>query len=211
MKVGRRIMMVRILSIDCDYFIAASATERDLYFPRGSDETPLNKLRSMWKALYREHPQIEDIGVIEEYYAMKNYLILSNIKEEAFYRSNTHKSIKDIIDAIPARWPLRIVNIDFHHDFYHYFSGGNYCNCGNWLRRVVEERPETEVKWIRREDSQICSLEGEFPYEHSTDIRPVFDEVFDIVFICRSPEWSPPHLKSVYDELVRAALHSVTA
>ena len=33
-------MMVRILSIDCDYFIAASAQERDLYFPRGGDEIP---------------------------------------------------------------------------------------------------------------------------------------------------------------------------
>jgi hypothetical protein len=204
-------MMVRILSIDCDYFIAASAQERDLYFPRGGDEIPHDTLRSIWKARYLQYPQLADIDVIEQFQAVKNHLILANIKEENFFRSSTHKSIKDIIDKLPEHMPLRIVNIDFHHDYYHYYSGGNYCNCGNWLRRVIEERPETEVKWIRRADSELCSLEGEFPYEHDTDITSVFDEVFDLVFICQSPEWSPPHLYHRYEELVRAALHSGSA
>lgn len=204
-------MMVRILSIDCDYFIAASAAERDLYFPRGGDGIPMDKLQSNWQARYLKYPQLKDIGVIDEFYAVKNFLTLLRIKEENFFKSNSHKSIKDIIDAIPEHLPLRIVNIDFHHDFYHYYSGENYCNCGNWLRRLVEERPETEVKWICRGDSQIYSLEGEFPYEHDADITSAFDEAYELVFICSSPEWSPPHLNNRWEELVRAALYSDSA
>ena len=63
-------MMVRILSIDCDYFIAASAQERDLYFPRGGDEI-LTTLRSIWKARYLQYPQLADIDVIEQFQAVK--------------------------------------------------------------------------------------------------------------------------------------------
>ena len=126
--------MVGVLSIDFDYFIAASTADRDLYFPHGGDEIPMDKLRAIWKERYLQYPQLREIGIIGEFYAVKNFLLLTNIKKENFFRSNNHKSIKVIIDAVPKQSQLRIVNIDFHHDFYHYYNSGNYCNCGNWLR-----------------------------------------------------------------------------
>lgn len=203
--------MVGILSIDFDYFIAASAGQRDTYFPHGSDEIPRDKLSAMWERTYWRYPELKGIGVIAEFYFLKNFLLLLNVKRENVFRSDSHKHIKKVVDSIPWDVPLRIVNIDFHHDYYHYFSAGDYCNCGNWLRRVIEERPYTDVKWIRREDSQINSLEGEFPFEHTTELASVLDEKFDCVFICRSPEWSPPHLSDRYEELVRAVLSSASA
>ena len=142
--------MVNILSIDFDYFIAASAMERDKYFPSGEDEVNLNKLRAIWKERYLQYPELMQIGVVDEFHSLKDFLLLIRIKREKFFSSNTHKSIKGVIDRIPANQNLRIVNIDFHHDYYHYYSGDNYLNCGNWLRRVIEERPMTQVKWIRR-------------------------------------------------------------
>ena len=117
---------------------------------------------------------------------MKNFLALSRVGRGRLFTSDTHKSIKRLIDAVPKRQPVSIVNIDFHHDYYHFFRGGNYLNCGNWLRRVLEERPETRVKWIRREDSQIHSLEGEVPFEHTTELQSIFHRYYDLVFICRS-------------------------
>lgn len=203
--------MVSILSIDFDYFIAATAQERELYFPPGADEIAGDKLQSMWEERYRLFPQLRGIGVTAQFFAMKNFLALSRVGRDRLFTSDTHKSIKRLIDAVPKRQPVSIVNIDFHHDYYHFFRGGNYLNCGNWLRRVLEERPETRVKWIRREDSQIHSLEGEVPFEHTTELQSIFHRYYDLVFICRSPEWSPPHLSSRYQELVSSVLGSESA
>ena len=142
---------------------------------------------------------------------LKKFLMSLSTREVFLYRAESHKSIKRIIDMIPYNLPLRIINIDFHHDYYHYYSGEDKYNCGNWLRRVIEERPETKVKWIRRKDSQLYSLEGIFPFEHTTDIKTILDERFDYVFICKSPEWSPPHLSNKFEELAWSTLRGKTA
>ena len=198
--------MFAILSVDFDYFIHASAEERARFFLKGGEEIPRDQLSALWAEQYARYPELRGIGVVDEYYYLKAFLEGLAGDLWAFRQSDTHRAIKDLIDRIPRELPLRIVNIDFHHDYYNYFSGSDYCNCGNWLRRVMEERPHTAVKWIRRADSQICSLEGEVPFEHTTDLRCVFTERFDCLFMCRSPEWSPPHLSCMYEELVQAAL-----
>lgn len=203
--------MIGILSIDFDYFIDVSAEERDLYFPKGSDEIPKEKLKIIWEERYSQHPRLRKIGVIQDYYFVQEFLTSLNIPKDRFYMADSHKSIRNLIAKIPHNLPLKIVNIDFHHDYYHFYSGGDAYNCGNWLRRLVEERPTTKVKWIRRKDSQIYSLEGEFPFEHVTDIRSLLKDKFDYLFICRSPEWSPPHLSGKYEELAWSAMKGKTA
>lgn len=65
--------MVGILSIDFDYFIDVSSKERDIYFPKGSDQVPDNKLKSMWEERYLKYPKLKEVGVIDEYYALKNF------------------------------------------------------------------------------------------------------------------------------------------
>ena len=198
--------MLAILSLDFDYFIDASAEQRDRYFLRGGEEIPRRRLGSLWAERYAAYPQLRGIGVVEQFGLVKQFLGALNVERSKVFLSETHRAIKCVIDAIPVEVPLRIVNIDFHHDYYHYYSGGDVCNCGNWLRRVMEERPGTQVKWIRREDSQIATLEGDFPFEHTTDLGCVFQERFACVFMCRSPEWSPPHLSGFYEELACALL-----
>lgn len=194
--------MIGILSIDFDYFIDVSSQERDIYFPKGSDELSDDELQSMWEEIYSRYPELKKAGVIDDFYFLKNFFKELKIQEEKFIKADNHKSIKNIIiDRIPGIFQLKIVNIDFHHDYYHYYKGNDYCNCGNWLRRVVEERPDTKVKWIRRKDSQLYSLDGIFPFEHTDNIKTIRNEKFDYVFLCRSPEWSPLHLKNKYEEL----------
>lgn len=198
--------MIAILSIDFDYFIAANAQERDEYFLRGGESIPREELPALWAEKYAGYPQISAVDVIPEFSAFRAFLRSLNLDAAKVFLSETHRSIKQVIDRLPRGEPLRIVNVDFHHDYYHYYTGEDYCNCGNWLRRVVEERPATSVKWIRREDSQLATLEGDFPFEHTTDLFSVCRERFSCVFMCRSPEWSPPHLSSRYQELIRALL-----
>lgn len=193
--------MFGILSIDFDYFIDVSLEERNIFFPDGSDEIPKDKLKSMWEESYRNYPKLKETGVIEDFYFMKDFLKTLDIGKSNFLKADTHKDIKTILDMIPKDVKIRIVNIDFHHDYYHYFTGGDNYNCGNWLRRLIEDRPDTSVKWIRRDDSQISSLEGEFPFEHTTDMKSLLNDTFQYVFICESPEWSPPHLNYKFKEL----------
>lgn len=203
--------MVGILSIDFDYFLDVSTEERDTYFPKGSDEIPKDELAYMWEERYHIYPKLREVGVINEYYQLKNYLLTLNIHKDCFYMAETHKDIKNLVLKIPCTEKLYIVNIDFHHDYYHYYRGEDNYNCGNWLRRVVEERPDTKVKWIRRKDSQLYSLEGMFPFEHTTDITSIFNDKFNYVFICKSPEWSPPHLNKKFEELSHFVLQVKTA
>jgi len=203
--------MLGVLSIDFDYFIDASSEERDLYFPEGGEQIPKEKLKSLWEERYAQYPELKELGVIEEYYFLKTFLLSLIGSKVYFYKADSHKNIKKIIDMIPRSLQLKIVNIDFHHDYYHYYSGAEKCNCGNWLRRVLEERPDTKVKWIRRPDSQLYSLEGIFPFEHTTDIKSVLDESFDYVFICQSPEWCPPHLNKKFEELIWSSPMGKTA
>lgn len=194
--------MVGILSIDFDYFIDASSRERDLYFPDGYDEIPVNMLQVMWEERYLKYPKLRNIGVIEDYYFLKRYLSGLRIPGEKLVKADNHKYIKNLIDQLPETERLMLVNIDFHHDFYHYYKGSDICNCGNWLRRVMEERPNTKVKWIRRKDSQIYSLDGAVPFEHTEEIQAIKNMKFDYVFLCRSPEWSPLHLSNRFEDLV---------
>ncbi|NLC19172.1 MAG: hypothetical protein GX757_08110 [Clostridiales bacterium] len=194
--------MKSILSIDFDYFIDASSKERDIYFPQGADEIPQDKLMSFWDEKYKKYPELKKLGVIREFYILKDFLTTLNISKKNFVKADNHKYIKRLIDTIPMSLQLRIINIDFHHDYYHYYKGEDNCNCGNWLRRLMEERPDTKVKWIRRRNSQTVCLDGEFPFEHTDDIKSIYNESFDYVFVCRSPEWSPPHLIDKYEELI---------
>ncbi|ABN52725.1 MAG TPA: hypothetical protein DEF39_03800 [Hungateiclostridium thermocellum] len=195
--------MIGILSIDFDYFINASSQARDMYFPKGSDEIPENKLKSVWEERYLKYPELKKIGVIDDFHFLKKFVKELKIPKENFMKADSHKYIKSIIEKLPEKSQFKIVNIDFHHDYYHYYRGNDYYNCGNWLRRVLEERPDTKVKWIRREDSQIYCLDGIFPFEHTDDIKSVYNEKFDYIFLCKSPEWTPPHLNSKFEELCR--------
>jgi len=52
--------VIGILSIDFDYFINASSQARDMYFPKGSDEIPENKLKSRFSFLKKISEGIED-------------------------------------------------------------------------------------------------------------------------------------------------------
>jgi len=193
--------MVGVLSIDFDYFIDASSKERDIYFPNVNDEMLSSELKCIWKERYLRYPQLKKVGVIDDFYYLKKFLMDLKISKLNLLKADNHKYIKSIIDRIPRKLQLLIVNIDFHHDYYHYYKGNDSYNCGNWLRRVIEERPDTKVKWIRRKDSQIYSLDGIFPFEHTDNIKSIHNENFDYVFICKSPEWTPIHLNDKFEEL----------
>lgn len=197
---------IKILSIDFDYFIDTDITTRNDIFPDGADEMPLEELSSKWVDVYKNYPFVEAIGVTKEYDQIKE--LLSDPKfvlGKNVLVNESHKEIYMLIQAFKNEAPLEVYNIDFHHDMYHYrIPNGDRVNCSNWARIMLEEYPNANYKWIRREDSEIYTLFGEVECEHTTKLEGLYD--IDFIFICESPEWTPPHLHNKYLDLIKMTI-----
>lgn len=199
---------IKILSIDFDYFIDTDITTRNDIFPDGADEMPLEELSSKWVDVYKNYPFVEGLGVINDYDQIKE--LLSDPKfvlGRNVFSSPTHKDIYRFLcmQDFTGNDVLEVYNIDFHHDMYHYrIPNGDRVNCSNWARVMLEDFPKSTYKWIRREDSEIYTLFGEVECEHTTSLEGLDD--IDFIFICESPEWTPPHLHDKYLDLIRATI-----
>ena len=189
--------MIKVLSIDFDYFIDVTSEDRDRLFPRN---TLGGNLEEEWVKAIKLHPEILDIGVIENLDKLGLYLS-KNSKKSIIEVSENHSDICNMLNKIPDIEVMEIVNVDFHHDYYHanIMEG---VNSSNWLRVLKERRPNTKINWVRREDSQLESLDGVFPYSHICNIDNFLKEKYDYIFICFSPEWTPPHLRIKYSNLL---------
>ena len=186
--------MKNILSIDFDYFIDVSAEDRDRLFP--SDITlDTYGCTKEWEECYKKFPEIKDIGVIKDYDFIKDYL--TNHEKVAYCCSDSHADAYYFIHR-SFKSPVHVTNIDFHHDFYYMY--GSKVHCANWFMKVCDEI-DTDVLWVAREDSETTSLGGEFQYPMTTDIHQIKDS-YDGIFLCLSPQWTPPHLIPFYNELV---------
>lgn len=189
---------MKILSIDFDYFIDADISTRDEKFPVAEEITSQEEIQRVWDECYEHYPEIKDIGVISDYDLISKYL-----KEHPNTRRVVKDSHKFMYDLAFSSRPcdLEVVNIDFHHDRY---IGGraSQVDCSNWVRFIEEEHPELKMKWVKRSDSETSSLLGEFPYETTEDLASVLNEDYDVIFLCFSPEWTPPHLRDLYNSLV---------
>lgn len=194
--------MVRLLSIDFDYFIDTDLDTRENKFPDGADNIPKDKLSELWNYFYDRYPEIKYIGVIEPQFEMVKEFINKH-KYKWFTFAESHGYIGTLFEELDKYSELEVIHIDFHHD--NYISGGEKVDCANWVRCLVDRRSnmnlDTKIRWIRREDSETSSLIGEFPYENTTklDLEGI---KFDYLFLCFSPEWTPPHLRYKYKELV---------
>lgn len=184
---------MRILSIDFDYFIDTDMETRMTCFPDGHDDLSSRMTDILWDSRYKFHENLKDIGLIEDYNKMCSFL--KKLKSGRVLFADSHKDIQHFFQAINHKEDLELINIDFHHDMY--ITGGDTLDCGNWLRFLIDLKPDTKVTWVRREDSDVESLSGTFPYYHTTDISEVKGE-FDLIFICFSSPWTPPHLFQKY-------------
>lgn len=184
---------MRILSIDFDYFVDTDMETRLMCFPDGHDNFTPDLTKFIWDRRYEFHDNLKDIGLIPDYDIMCEFL--KNLKLRRAMMADSHKEIKEFFSEIKPDEELELINIDFHHDMY--ITGGNELDCGNWLRFLVDLKPDAKITWVAREDSDIDSLCGEFPYYITTDITEVQGE-FDLVFLCFSSPWTPPHLFDAY-------------
>lgn len=189
---------MRILSIDFDYFVDTDMDTRLIYFPDGNDNLPVKMNRYIWNRCYDFKEELKNIGVIKDYDTICNFLSTQTPKKVLV--ADSHREMEKLFSDINPDEDLELINIDFHHDMF--VTGGDKLDCGNWLRFLIDLKPDTKITWVRREDSDTDSLFGEFPYHHTTDISEVQGE-FDLIFICFSSPWTPPHLYNKFEEMVK--------
>ena len=194
--------MKRVLSIDFDYFINTDLETRNEKFPDGVDAKDNEHMLKDWDSFYKQYPEIKDIGVIPEFDSV--CLALKHMEKAKVFIAMSHKDIETIFDFNDDGQSYDVAHIDFHHDMY-LGANPNTLDCSNWVRFLMDKCPYSEVHWVRREDSETSSLLGEYPYDSYTEW--ILLPKYDYVFLCFSPEWTPPHLKPFFDKMCREVQH----
>lgn len=189
---------MRILSVDFDYFVDTTIEVRELNFPDGHDNFSPALTKFVWDRCYDFYEGLKDIKLIPEYEKMCEFF--ENLKGGRVLFADSHKEIEKFFSEVKPDEDLELIHIDFHHDMY--VTGGETLDCGNWLRFLADKKPDLKVTWVKREDSDVESLSGEFPYDSTTDFSVVQGE-FDLIFVCFSSPWTPPHL---FDDYINMCL-----
>ena len=200
--------MKRFLSIDWDFFIDATETQRFMMFPDGGNENLPTSLRDyIWDTYYR-NPELESIKVTPDY----KYLltICKTFKGEAFVADSHRWAFNFIMDNTESDEEFEVVNIDFHHDLYNFQTRGGEVNCGNWATMLRKYRPNIKYSWVYCKTSDATNGEDEVVDAElytMEEFRAKFNDVaedFQYLFVCRSAVWSPPHLDKKFVRAVKS-------
>ncbi|HHX38035.1 MAG TPA: hypothetical protein GX717_08655 [Clostridiaceae bacterium] len=188
-----------ILSIDFDFFQNATAEEVTQYYPDGLD-LPTVITEITWSSHYAFHKE-KLMGIVcdeKKLWQMKQ--IIRNQKKTIRNRiTQSHLDIYEfILSAVKPNDTYTLVNVDLHHDC---FNGNQNIDCGNWIKHIKTERPKGDVHWIARETS--ATVYKKMPMQVMYDFDFIKDMQFDMVFLCRSDSWLPPHLDEDFAKLMQ--------
>lgn len=200
----------RVLSIDWDYFVNATLNERLEMFPDGGNENlPDGISKFVWSTRYATYPQLRGIEVdVDALDILKGFISKNYCK--AVVVDDSHRGIWDAIVnhyQYKSHRSLDLINIDFHHDMYE--NDLRLVDCGNWVNCLFEatdKRGNRKLRdksshyyWIAREDSddnisEECQRLGYMSKKDISFLKTLEGFECDLLFICRSGIWSPPHL-----------------
>jgi hypothetical protein len=200
---------LKVLSIDFDFFQVVDL-DTLFHYPDGHDfMTDFSKF--IWANHYadpREDEILRKVSVNQKLFAeIKDILISNASAEKPVMIANSHKYIYDfIVDEMNTKkWrDLAVVNVDMHHDM---FNDNEKLDCGNWVSHIYRKFPGTYISWIANPISNEAYGLGENLMQLvQTDFSSIRNQQFDMIFLCRSDIWTPPHLDSYFDELYHLIL-----
>ena len=194
--------MKRFLSVDFDYFPACSSSQRGALFPRCGEEEQDARILAAWREVYALHPaELPAVGVIPAYYRFLG--LFADCRCEASV-AESHANLVPVILERPGPGEVfEVRNVDFHHDRYCLRAPGRRYSCANWAAELELERPGMRYLWTAREDSETALLGGG-SVEPAPDDTEILKQTYDFIFLCRSGNWSPPHLDTHFALLARA-------
>ena len=214
--------MKNILTIDWDYFFNADFDTRDKIFLQGEDYAqsevdPEYQLQS-WAKMYLSHPELGEVTVkSDEYNTMVDFL--TKYTGDYSISEGHEKVIDEILRITSPDEEICVYNIDFHHDLYAYETGSQKYDCSNWVLALKELRPNLKYIWVYDETSQFSALYSENAiHDNEFSEAMLFNSLckrfniiytpIDLVHLCKSELWSPPHLDHYFISLVECLTKS---
>lgn len=205
-------MTKNVLSIDWDYFMDCTDAERFIMFPDGGNENiGINLSTFIWLGRYassyvykEEHPGqrgLDEIGIKEKEfeYILRNVVLNVNAGCHVSF-ADSHAEIYDFIhEHTKKNDKVRVYNVDHHSDCY---NMGDEVNCGNWANKLSDEGIMTRYTWVRGDnEDEIDSDTLKCRFNVTRDITALEGIGWDMIFVCRSSVWSPPHLDKDFNRL----------
>lgn len=199
---------MKVLSVDFDYFQKVTEEQLALY-PDGVDNsTSISEV--VWSGHYLRHGEkLNKIGIMEDEFETLKRILLSLGSDCPVMVVNSHKHIYNFVDKI-HEWgePLSVVNVDMHHDF---VNDNDELDCGNWASYFFQKQQDKGgrlgFRWIANPISvPTYGIENDPELEAFRNLimpslKYIEGKEFDIVFLCRSDTWTPPHLDGYFTEL----------
>lgn len=188
--------MIRILSIDFDYFQNVSADTLADY-PDGVDLSPQIS-SACWSSHYA-NTQIGNVTINEDELNALMRLIERQKSVKECMIACSHKSIYDFVKDDAKRNNVSLYNIDMHHDM---FNKNDTVDCGNWIGHLKKLTKNCEIKWVCNPVSEeVYGLDKRFQPLLLHSVTEITENRFDYIFLCRSDSWLPPHLDAKFDNL----------
>jgi hypothetical protein len=200
--------MVNCLSIDWDYFLTATATERVTYFPDGSNEDIPPKIQQhAWAVRYGRYGHhltditVQPIELIKEIikaippYAMVG--ISESHKDSYYFFKERLRYCKNE--------EVNLLHIDHHSDTRGWFNDSfiERIDCGNWLAHFMRSYHGT-FRWLCNTDSDVGGCPNNLERFTEIENARISETDWDVVHICRSDLWSPPHLDTQFTSLFKS-------
>lgn len=199
-----------VLSIDFDVFQAIPSQKHLNVYPIGIDRTQEESCRA-WRPFYEDVTSLQllqEVKINEEKVEAAARLIENGCAfETPIMVANSHKDIlKWILEHYNAKTHpgIFLTHLDAHHDL---FNENEKLDCGNWISFLKKEVPNTHIKWVCNAISkEIYGLSTpEFDFIND-EIEPLIGQTYDLLFICRSDTWLPPHLDPAFTAFCERAL-----
>lgn len=174
----------------------------------------------IWEQLEARYGIKDFLSYDANLYAQIAKVVAKNVKYGAkFIPIQEHDELVTYLrDNNYMQTDMNIVNLDYHHDImYHRESISSILDfdkwsCADWLGYLLLKNHNNVGTWIRCPGSDNYHPEysgqdfGErFSVKNLKDLDEIFEEPFDLVFLCLSPQWVPHQYHHLYDIIVDVA------
>ena len=197
---------LRVLSIDWDFFQIVDKKTLMMSYPDGVDLGG-EISQFVWQQYYSNPFHKDRLSAVtidkKKLHQLENALYLNAMDHlpDAMI-CNSHKNIYDFIINRCSKDGYSKINID-HLDMHHDMVNSNKeLDCGNWISHLKEKYP-THVTWIANPISKsVYNLDEEDKFDIiREDLVELVNRRWDLVFLCRSDSWTPPHLDKYFVDL----------
>ena len=194
--------MKRVLSIDFDFFQIVSHETILRCYPDGVD-LPSFITEATWTSHYASHEEeIMQIQTNKKQLEDLMKIIAAQSPDIKIQITQSHRhAYKFIKENISTDESCEIINIDMHHDMYNHKYE---IDCGNWLSHIDSEYPNAHITWVENPESQNAygtNIHNTKPIDIKQDFAFMKNMKFDMIFLCRSDSWLPPHLDTEFNML----------